>query len=331
MKNSALVAVTENSISASSTFNSALIQDFINYCDMSEKSVATYQRALKQFFKFIKAAPVYDDIVAFKKSLLDAGRKPTTVALYLAAVKKFMAWCEERGICKNTAQGVKSPKLDKGHKRDFLGARQLNNILKLMPRDTVEHKRNYAIFLLVVTCGLRTVEVTRADIRDIRTLGDNTVLFVLGKGKSSKSEWVNLPQETLDAINDYLKARGKDADTAPLFASTANRNKGGRLTTTTISNVCKAAMRAAGIDSPRITAHSLRHSAITLSLLNGHSLEETQAFARHSNITSTIIYNHSVNRMKSTIERDICSAIFRTQNSQGNNFYSGISHNFFHC
>ena len=219
--------------------------------------------------------------------------------------------CEQRGICKNTAQGVKAPKIDAGHKRDFLGVKQLNNILALMPRDTLEGKRNYAIFLLIVTTGLHTVEVTRADIQDIRTMGDSTVLFIQGKGRTSKADWVNLPHETLDAINDYLKARGQLADTAPLFASTSFRNKGGRLTTRTISGICKTAMRHAGIDSSRISAHSLRHSAVTLSLLNGHSLEETQAFARHSNIATTLVYSHHINRMKSTIEHDICGAIFK--------------------
>ena len=220
-----------------------------------------------------------------------------------------MAWCEQRCICKNTAQGIKAPKIDAGHKRDFLGTTQLSTILDNMSRDTVEHKRNYAIFLLVVTAGLRTIEVSRADIQDLRTLGDNQVLFIQGKGHTSKTEWVNLPPETLDAINDYLKARGNTTGEEPLFASTSYRNYGGRLTTRTISGIIKTALREVGIDSNRLTAHSLRHSAVTLALMAGHSLEEVKAFARHSNIATTLVYAHHVNRMKSTIEKDICGSI----------------------
>jgi len=41
----------------------------------------------------------------------------------------------------------------------------------------------------MLTCGLRTIEVSRANIGDLRVLGDNTVLYIQGKGKrKGKSE-----------------------------------------------------------------------------------------------------------------------------------------------
>ena len=114
----------------------------------------------------------------------------------------------------------------------------------------------------------------------------------------------------LTAITEYLKARGPVKGNAPLFASCSRRNNGGRLTTRTVSQVCKNAMKAAGYDSHRLTAHSLRHSAVTLALLAGMSLQDVSQFARHSSVNVTMIYAHDITRMKSQCESAISAAIF---------------------
>ena len=64
-------------------------------------------------------------------------------------------------------------------------------------------------------------------------------------------------------------------------------------------------MRAAGIDSERLTAHSLRHSAITYSLLGGATLQEAQQLARHTSILTTTIYAHNINRLAARTENKI--------------------------
>ena len=74
--------------------------------------------------------------------------------------------------------------------------------------------------------------------------------------------------------------------------------------------IAKTAMRQAGYNSSRLSAHSLRHSAVTLSLLGGQSLAEVQAFARHSNIQTTQVYSHAVERIRSMCESTVCNAIF---------------------
>ena len=66
----------------------------------------------------------------------------------------------------------------------------------------------------------------------------------------------------------------------------------------------------AGYQSARLTAHSLRHTAITLALMAGQNLADVQAFARHTSINTTMIYNHAVNRMKSLCESVIANQIF---------------------
>ena len=70
------------------------------------------------------------------------------------------------------------------------------------------------------------------------------------------------------------------------------------MSTRSISGICKAAMGEAGYNSSRLTAHSLRHTDVTLALLNGIGLEETMEFARHANIATTMIYAHHLDKAK---------------------------------
>ena len=296
------------------TLNINLLTDFFLFLDVSKKTMATYRRALKQLFIFFHknniSTPTYDSILLFEKELESRKCKSATIALYLAAARRFFSWCEQKNIFPNIAVGVKAPRQERGHKRDFLGAKQLKLVLNTIERDSLKGRRDYAIMTLMCVGGLRTIEVIRANVEDMRRLGDFTVLYVQGKGRKDRTEFVKLPEPVFDVINDYLKERCSVDEKAPLFISTSNRNRNSRLTTRTISGIAKQAMRKAGFDSPRLSAHSLRHSAVTLSLLAGADLADVQSFARHSSITTTQIYSHAVDRINSSCENMICDAIF---------------------
>ncbi len=91
--------------------------------------------------------------------------------------------------------------------------------------------------------GLRDIEVTRANVGDVKPHSGIMVLFVHGKGRSEKDDFVVLANALLADINRYLDARGHCSPADPLFASTSNRNKGGRLTTRSVSGIVKQALR----------------------------------------------------------------------------------------
>ena len=54
--------------------------------------------------------------------------------------------------------------------------------------------------------------------------------------------------------------------------SLSNKTYGKPLSTRSIRQIAKEALRAAGLDSERLTTHSFRHSAVTFALLGGASL-----------------------------------------------------------
>ena len=179
-----------------------------------------------------------------------------------------------------------------------------------MKRETLQEKRDFAILLLMTFCGLRTIEISRANIEDIRAAGDRSAIYIQGKGCADKSQSVDLPPEAEKVIRDYLAARGETKDSAPLFASLSHNSAGQRMTTRSISGICKAAMIQAGFNDHRHTAHSLRHTAVTLALLaNGGNITEACDFARHSDISITDIYNHSINHAQNPCARNIARLI----------------------
>lgn len=284
------------------------------YIDASDKTIQTYTRDLRRMFRYFAEhgirQPQREDIISYRESLKAEGLKPTTVQNYITAARLFFQWTEQERIYPNVAEHIKGAKLSREHKKDYLTSKQVKNVLSGIDRSTPTGLRDYAILALTITGGLRTIEVSRADIGDLRTLGDDTVLYIQGKGREEKAEYVRVSPPVEKAIRDYLRTR-KDTDaSAPLFSSTSNNSRGGRLSTRTISGICKGSMVEAGYNSERLTAHSLRHTAVTLSLLADKKLEEVQQFARHKNIATTLIYAHALDKAKNSCTDAISGAIF---------------------
>ena len=301
-------------VNDSLSFSTQLMQSFTDFIDVSLKTEQTYYRALKQFFIYLSdnkiAQPERNDILNFKRQLKAQDKTASTISLYIAALRVFFSWTAQQNIYANIAEKIKGAKLDKEHKKDYLTAPQVKEILANIDRTTTTGLRDYSIFLLMITTGLRTIEVSRANIGDMTTKAGHDILYIQGKGESDKNKYVKLCQQAKLAIIDYLSARNEDSDSAPLFSSTSNNSKGKRLASGSISSIVKKHMVKSGYDSDRLTAHSTRHTAITLSLMAGSALEEVQAFARHASICTTQIYNHAIDNAKNKCSDLVASAIF---------------------
>ncbi len=301
-------------IESQQTLGSELFSRFIAYLDAAPKTIETYTKALRQLSAYFSLNgiqhPQREDLISFRDELKASGRKPTTVQNYITAARIFFSWTASEGYYPNIAEHLKGAKLDRDHKKDYLTTRQVKEVLEGIERDALKGVRDYAILTLMVTGGLRTIEVIRADIGDLRNVGENTVLYVQGKGREEKTEYIKISPQVERAIRAYLALRKGAKDIDPLFTSISNNSKDERLTTRSISGIVKDRLKGAGYNSPRLTAHSLRHTAVTLSLLAGKDLAEVQQFARHANIATTMVYNHAIDRAKNGCSEAIAQAIF---------------------
>lgn len=303
-----------NAMMAQQMDSNELYKRFVLSLDAKDKTVKTYTTSLRQFFTWLSAngitQPRTEDVRAYR-DYMAATHKPTTVQAYIFAVRRFFDWTEAEGLYPNVAGKIKGARLNREPKKDYLTSSQARAVLAGMERETLQGKRNYAIVTLMLTGGLRDIEVCRANVEDLRTAGDNTVLYIQGKGRDEKAEYVIVPEQAERAVREYLKARDNADPAAPLFTSESNNSKGQRMTTRSISGVCKSAMVSAGYDSDRLTAHSLRHTAVTLALIaNGGNIQEAQQFARHANISTTQIYAHNLEKQNNKCSRLIADSIF---------------------
>lgn len=282
---------------------------YLDALDASEKTRDVYRRALARYAAWLDGhgLPVQntrrEDVLAYKRDL-EQTRSAATVNAYLVAVRGFYAWLDANGWHPNVARDVKGVKHRAATGRDALTLEQARGLIS-DGADTLEEKRNLAMINLMLRRGLRTVEVSRADVGDLRNIGGQAVLYVQGKGHASKDDFVVLGDAVAGPIRDYLAARGPAPEDAPLFASVGNRSAGGRLATRTISRIVKGAYARHGIQDPHITAHSLRHTAVTLALKAGATVQEAQAMARHANISTTMVYAHNLDRMEARAESSL--------------------------
>lgn len=292
-----------------------LAHKFLLSSEFKSTTVRTYRTALSSFFSWMSSSgintPMREDIIAWKESIKRNGSLGTAQT-YLAAVKLFFKWMSQQGIYPDVASSVKGVRVGRFPKKDFLEPEQVLAVLN-KAKDGNCALRDYAMVFLMVTCGLRVSEVAKADVGDLRYVGGNPVLYVYGKGRDGKTDSVNVPKKVADTIYKYLATRGTLEGNSPLFASVSKNNSNGRLTSRSISRIVKMLFRMSGFDSDRITAHSLRHTAVTISLEAGMSLQQVQQFARHSLIVTTQIYAHNLDRLHNPCSNKIANLLMRRE------------------
>ena len=82
------------------------------------------------------------------------------------------------------------------------------------------------------------------------------------------------------------------------------------MTSDAVSRAIKGLFRECGIDSPRLTAHSTRHTAATIASQSGNAIEDVSCFLGHADLSTTMIYDHAVSRTTSRCEESVQNAIF---------------------
>jgi len=295
-------------ISSEQIINGDLVEKFLASLDIKPQSKVTYRKALKQYFNYIKSNPGLkfnrSCVIEYKAYLISI-YSACTVSSYLTAVKEFYKFLEAEKICPNIAIGIKGLKCQRGSLKDALTINQVKCVLEKSGQKNIDEKRNYALINLLIRTGLRTIEAERANIEDIKQECGDAILFIQGKGRDQKDSFVVLTEATYEPIREYINFRNNAQPSDPLFVSHSNRNSDGRLTTRSISRIVKTAFIEVGLNSKRLTAHSTRHTAITLALLGGATIQEAQSFARHQNINTTLIYAHNINRILHAPERKV--------------------------
>lgn len=295
----ALVVVQGKEVRVGNTNNwRGLVATFIASQDVRESSRKLYTRTLSQYFVWMEQEGkslntlTRQDVLEYKDYLQEQSLSSLTISSYITAVRKFYEWAEGEKLYPNIAKGVKTPRRQQAFKKQHLTDAKSKELLDHFQSLSL---RDYAIVNLILRTGLRTIEVVRADIEDITFKGERRVLKVWGKGHGEKDDFVVLSDKAYLPIKNYLAAARRGAKAGePLFTSTSHQNAGGRLTTKTISTICKDGLKAIGLDGKEFTAHSLRHTTAVAILKHGGQLTDVQSVLRHTSPVTSQIYTESV-------------------------------------
>ena len=304
-----------------------ILKDFLIYHEnikgQSQLTISEYHLDLRMFLRFVKlmrndmpiSTPLEDidirridvnfirdietaDIFDFLSYLAndravnpdaaapDYGISPASRARKLSAIKSFYKYLTIRTkqLQENPVADLEYPKLRKSLPK-YLTLEQSAALLQAVSGPN--EKRDYAILMLFLNCGIRRSELVGLNLSDVY---DDRIRVV---GKGNKERFVYFGSSCRKAIDAYLVERHKKvlSDNRALFGS----RDGNRISTTAVHRLVKKALLQAGLDSSQFSAHKLRHTAATMMLSGGVDVKTVQEVLGHENLNTTQIYTHIEN------------------------------------
>lgn len=276
---------------------SEIIDEWILNLDCLVATRSDYRRKIALWFRWLSEqridprAPTRTHIVLYKQHLQRQGKSIFTTNGYVTVIKLFYAYCSSQHYYDNIGVGIKSSFRQKEHYKHPLTREQSVDLVSAINTSTLIGKRDRLMILLMLANGLRTCEVERANIGDFDMQDGRNILHIQRKGHVDKHDVVAVPDEVMEAFEDYISARTDNFDTSsPLVINHVRGGKADRISKGTISAIIKQRLRDVGIDDPKITAHSLRHTCGSLMVDEGVSIETIQDVLGHNNPSTTKIY-----------------------------------------
>ena len=213
----------------------------------------------------------------------DYGISAAARARKLSSVKSFYKYLTVRTkqLEENPVAELEYPKLRKSLPK-YLTLDQSAALLQAVSGQN--EKRDYAILMLFLNCGIRRSELVGLNLTDVY----EDRIRVVGKG--NKERFVYFGSACRKAIDAYLEERKQIelSDNRALFGS---RDKN-RISVTAVHRLVKKALLQAGLDSTQFSAHKLRHTAATMMLSGGVDVKTVQEVLGHENLNTTQIYTH---------------------------------------
>ena len=260
--------------------------------DVSETTREDYKYRIGLFLDFTHNEGFNaNSFLEFKRYLADrTDLSVSTKNKYLATAKIFLKEANRQGaLPADITQNIKTFSQNKKHKRDGLNDDEIKVLADSMQGlpETPQNARLKAIIRLLALQGLRQIEITRLDIKDIDFISQTAL--IQGKGRDDK-EPISLHPETIKALQHYLRSN-KIADGA-LFTSRSNNHKNQRLTTRAIRQIVKQTLNSLGINK---TTHGFRHY-FTTKLIKTYKgdLLDVAGYTRHRSLEMLQVYNDNI-------------------------------------
>ena len=280
-----------------------LIHDFINSLNRRPTTKETYRKALMEYSKWLgNKSPIglnSNDIQRYKDYISSKNLSTSSISAYLTAVRRLYDYLENSGkIKENPAKKVKGGARPERHSTKPISHVDLKRLFDSIDTSTSLGLRDSVILNLMLRCGLSEIEIVRADVGDIKTRGDETIIYVQGKNKDRKDEYVVIPKEIAKEIGNYLVQRESSEENEPLFWGVGNRARKERITTRAIRARISQYFEKLGLNKKGITPYSLRHTAALLAIESGASVTDVMKMLRVKTVDTALVYFEEAKELK---------------------------------
>lgn len=274
----------------------SLIAEYLESRELTRTSKITYESIINLFFRYMVQSgrdatrPTAKDAIAFKYQLEVSGKSPYTIALYIMTLRTFFTWLTESGYYNQViTKGIQRIKKRITYSKLPLTKDQVQQLLSSINQSTTLGKRDALMISMSLTTGLRVNELANVQLQDI----NGTYVNVIRKGYTTKGQRIEIPESILPLIEDYISERlehGEEVTSESYLFVSHTTHPSRNLKANRLSEIIKSRLVRAGIDDPKITAHSLRHTSACFLLEQGFELAVIQRFLGHSNISTTQLY-----------------------------------------
>ncbi len=266
------------------------------------RTVKTYGAILTSFAALhgaidIPTRPIIEAFLA-RPRRDGAQRASTSRNQELAALRAFVAFARrELGWTSDPTDGIPFVR-EPPHDPAVLTAPELQQLFETAAKTSQsgERARNLALLAVLSQVGLRVHEAVGLDVRQV-DLVSATLLAVRGKGGTVHDLPLNAPAVAL--LGALLIERGIHQGEPALFLS----QRGTRLSIRAAEALLERIRKRMG-SAKKVTPHTLRHTAATLTLTAGTDLSTVAELLRHSDVNTTRRYLHLVDtRRREAVRR----------------------------
>ena len=270
--------------------------------NLSANTVKNYLNTLKHFVLWLDV-PIEKagrrHVLAYIDRLLDRRLSPKTINCHLNSIRRFYHYLRDEHDLRipNPVKVGYALRLPKPLPK-YLRESEIDKLLS-----AVANRRDRAMFLLMLRCGLRVQEVARLTFAAL-DLNRRTLMVLNGKG--GKDRMVFISADATDAILAYRKMRPRSRY-KQIFLVEKGSCKGKPISVRGIQKRMEYYAKKAGL---AVSCHQLRHTMATQMLNADADLVTIQDLLGHSCITTTQRYC-KVSNLK--VQRDYFKAMEKVQ------------------
>lgn len=265
-------------------------ENFIKYLDVDDKTLKSYKAGINNFMEFLKEKqikqPTRKDVIEYRDYLRET-YCGNTVNSYMVALRSLFKYLSIHKMYDNLTEDVKGAKYSNTPKKQIIPDEGISYIYSHLT-----DKREKALFSLLITTGLRGIEVSRAELEDIKVHNGEVVLWIQCKKHDEKDEYVKLSQQVLNDIYDYVGNR----KSGYIFISESNNSKGEGLSTCSIRAIIKDIFKRFGYEGDSYSLHCTRRSCATTMYLSGVDVNSIQQILHHKSQNTTVRYINAITR-----------------------------------